>query len=89
MGDFGNRGVLELFVVGRGVDSRVEAEAVSFGVLVMMVWFPVWRNIPPDTLTGLDSSRACLASTNVCGLDGGACVVVGWLSCFSGRDETG
>jgi hypothetical protein len=83
-----SRGVLELLGVGRRVDSRAE-EAVSLGVLVTMVWFPVWRNIPPDTLTGLDSSRACLASTNVCGLDGGACVVIGLLSCFSGRDEIG
>ena len=85
MGGIGNRGVLG---VGRGVDPRVE-EAISLGVLVTIVWFPVWRNIPPDTLTGLDSSRACLASTNVCGLGGGTCVIVGLSSCFSGRDEIG
>lgn len=70
------------------MDSRGE-EAVSLGVLVTMVWFPVGRNIPPDILTGLDSLRACLTSTKVCGFDGGTCVVAGLLSCFSGRDETG
>lgn len=56
---------------GRGGDSRVAEEVVALDVLVTMVWFPVWRIIPPDTLTGLDASRACLASTNVCGLDEG------------------
>lgn len=87
MGGFGDRDVLVLLGVGRGVDSRVE-EGVSLGVLVTMVWFPVWRNIPPDTLTDLDTSHACLTSTNVCGLDGGACIAVGLLVCFSEREET-
>lgn len=73
-----------LLDVGREVDSRV----VALGALVTIVWFPAWRNIPPDTRTDLDAWRACFASAYVCGF-GGTCVVVGLLSCLNGRDETG
>lgn len=69
--------------------------ALLFSPLMITVWSPDGRNIPPPARLGFADSLVCFASLNVLGLE--LMEGVGVDSCFgcevdgdvSGRDETG